>query len=264
MVTNYDKIADAYIKSRDDIPEAFIDNLELRGIEISGAKIADLGAGPGYLSNMLSEKGAIIDAVEPTKAFVDFAKKEFKDNQRIQFKKGTAEKNGLSSQTYDIVIVMRAWHWFNRDEVIDEVKRILKPGGYLVIGDVGFTGASKAVKESMKIIRKSAHDYSISGMGSKGFTDQLINNFPVEWYDEWQLSRLDLIESFKREYKVKYKHEDWMGRLSSVSSLAKFKEKERKATLDKIEKNLIKNVDKNKYKVPHVMSVVVLENKNKS
>lgn len=263
MVTNYDQIADAYIKSRDDIPEAFIDNLELRGIEISGAKIADLGAGPGYLSDMLSKKGAIIDAVDPTKDFIKFAKKQFKNNQRIKFMEGTAEKSGLPSQTYDIVIVMRAWHWFDRDEVIDEVKRILKPGGFLVVGDVGFTGASKAVKESMKIIRKSARDYSIGNMGSKGYTDQLINNFPVEWYDEWQLSKFDLIESFKREYKVKYKHDDWMGRLSSVSSLAKFKDKERKETLDKIEKKLIKNVDKNKYKVPHVMSVVVLENKNK-
>lgn len=264
MVTIYSEIAEAYIKSRDDIPDAFIENLELRGIEISGAKIADLGAGPGYLSNKLSEKGAIIDAVEPTKAFVDFAKNEFKDNQRVRFIKGTAEENGLPSQTYDIVIVMRAWHWFDRDEVIDEVIRILKPGGYLVVGDAGFTGASKAVKESMKIIRKNAQKYAVGPTGTKEYTDQLINNFPVEWFDEWQLAKLDLVELFKKEYKVKYKHEDWMGRLSSVSSLAGFKEKERKETLKKIEKSLIENVDKNKYKVPHLLSVAVLENKNKN
>lgn len=264
MVTNYDQIADAYIESRDDIPEAFIDNLELRGINISGAKIADLGCGPGYLSNALSEKGAIIDAVDPTKKFIEFAKKEFKDNQRVQFLEGTAEESGLPSQTYDIVIVMRAWHWFDRDEVIDEVARILKPGGFLVIGDAGFTGATKAVKESMKIIRKNAQKYSVASSGAKTYADQLINNFPVEWFEEWQLARFDLVELFKKEYKVKYKHEDWMGRLSSVSSLAAFKEKERKETLKKIEKNLIENVDKNKYKVPHLMSVAVLENKNKN
>lgn len=262
MGTSYDQIADEYIRYRNDIPGSFVDNIELRGVEIAGAKIADLGAGPGYLTDMLTEKGGIIDAVDPTVKFIEFAREKFKDNQRATFINRFAEDTGLSSNTYDIVIVMRAWHWFDRDEVIEEVKRILKPGGYLIVGDVGFTGSSKVVKQSMRIIRKSAKHYSVSPVGSKGYTDQLINNFPVEWFDEWNDEKLDLVDMFKKEFKVKFNHDDWMGRMSSVSALSTFKDKQRQKVLEEIEQNLIDNHDKNKYKVPHIMSVAILKNKN--
>lgn len=72
---DFGNVAKEYLKYRDDIPENLLKGLEKRGVEISGSKVADLGAGPGLLSKMLSNHGAIVDAVELSEELIKVGKK---------------------------------------------------------------------------------------------------------------------------------------------------------------------------------------------
>ncbi len=260
---DFGNVAKEYLKYRDDIPESLIKGLEKRGIVISGSKIADLGAGPGLLSKMLSDHGAIVDAVEPSEKLIEVGKKFVGDDPRINFTQKPAEDTGLKENTYDIITVMRAWHWFDTDDAIKEIKRILKPGGHLIIMDSGFTSGVKVVKKSMKIIKNNASDKQLKAAGAKEDATQMINSFPVEWFDEWKYSRFDLLDLYKKDYDVTFTNEEWLGRLATVSWLAAFKEKKRKRTLDEIKEYLDTEVSKDSHKVPHVLSVAILQNKNK-
>ncbi|MEZ2458921.1 class I SAM-dependent methyltransferase [Salinicoccus roseus] len=262
MNVNFGNVAEDYLKYRDDIPDSLIKGLEMRGVAIAGSKVADLGAGPGLLSKILSDRGAIVDAVEPSSELVEVGKAHIGDDQRINFTQRYAEDTGLATNSYDIVMVMRAWHWFDREGTIDEVKRILKPGGHLIIMDSGFTSASKIVKESMKIIQSYSTDKQIRPAGTKDMATQMINSFPVEWFDEWKYAKLDLMELYKVDYEVKFTNEEWLGRLSSVSWLAAFKEKQRKNTLSRISAYLEDNFPDGSHKIPHILSVAILQNKN--
>ena len=91
---------------------------------------------------------------------------------------------------------------------------------------------------------------------------QMINSFPVEWFDEWKYAKLDLMELYKVDYEVKFTNEEWLGRLSSVSWLAAFKEKQRKNTLSRISTYLEDNFPDGSHKIPHILSVAILQNKN--
>lgn len=260
---DFGNVAEEYLKYRDDIPENLVKGLEKRGVVITGSKIADLGAGPGLLSKILSDKGAIVDAVEPSEKLIETGKKFVGEDPRIIFTQKYAEDTGLKSNTYDLVTVMRAWHWFDTDDAIKEIKRILKPGGHLIVMDSGFTSSVKVVKKSMKIIKNNASDKQLRAAGAKEDATQMINSFPVEWFDEWKYSRFDLLELYKMDYEVKFTNEEWLGRLATVSWLAAFKEKKRKKTLEEIKEYLEEKVSDDTHKIPHVLSIAILQNKNK-
>ncbi|GAB3062690.1 class I SAM-dependent methyltransferase [Salinicoccus sesuvii] len=262
MNVNFGNVAEEYLKFRDDIPESLTKELEKRGLEIGGSKVADLGAGPGLLSKMLSDKGAIVDAVEPSLELIEVGKQHIGSDQRINFTQSYAENTGLPSNSYDIVTVMRAWHWFDREATIEEIKRILKPGGHLIIIDSGFTSASRIVKESMKIIQSYSPDRQIRAAGTKELASQMINSFPVEWFDEWKHARLDLMDLYKMDYDVRFTNEEWVGRLASVSWIAAFKEKQRISTLNRIGSYLEEHFPDGRHKIPHILSVAILKNKN--
>ncbi|TVT27818.1 methyltransferase domain-containing protein [Salinicoccus cyprini] len=262
MNVDFGNVAKEYVKFRNDIPENLIRELEKRGVEVTGSKVADLGAGPGLLSKMLSDKGAIVDAIEPSPELIEVGRQHIGSDQRINFTQNYAEKTGLPANSYDIVTVMRAWHWFDREATIEEVRRILKPGGYLIIIDSGFTSASKIVKESMKIIQSYSPDKQIRAAGTKELATQMINSFPVEWFDEWKHAKFDLMDMYKMDYDVRFTNEEWLGRLSSVSWIAAFKEKQRTSTLNKIRAYLEEQFPDDRHRIPHILSVAILKNKN--
>lgn len=263
MKTNFHNYAEEYAKHRNDIPNIFFEELAERNIELSGSKVADIGAGPGFGSKALSDKGAIVDAVEPSDEFIKIGKKYVGNDDRISFTKGTAENTGLPSDTYDIVFVIRAYHWFDSDKATKEIKRILKPDGLLIIADIGFKIANKMMKDSMKIIKKNSKHEELQPAGSKEDSIQMINGFPVEWFSDWRHGKLDLEEFYKREYKVKFNDQEWLGRLGTSSWLVSFKKKQMDKSLEDIAKLLNTLDDEKKHKVPHVLNVAILKNKQK-
>lgn len=262
MKTTYDGVADDYIKYRNDLPEALLPGLEIRGINFDGAKIADLGAGPGFLSELISGKGGIIDAVEPSEEFYNYAANRFKNDNKVNFNLSRAENSGLPPKTFDIVIALRSWDWFDRREAMEEVRRILKPDGHLIVADFGFVKSSGVVRESMKIVKKYAKKYKVESKIHGDENDGRINGFPLEWIEEWQRYQFDIKDLYKRNYKVQFTHEEWIHRLSSTSRLVEFKRKHRKKTIKKISDHLKENYEDDTYRINHEMNVVILQNKN--
>ena len=260
MKTSFHNYAEEYMLHRNDIPNMFYEELERRGIELSGAIVADIGAGPGFVSKVLSDYGAIVDAVEPSEEFIELGKEYVGNNDRISFSKGTAEETNLKSDTYDIVFVMRAWHWFDSDKATAELSRILKSDGLLIIGDIGFTVSNKMMKDSMKIVKKHSNHEELLPAGSKEDSLQMINGFPVEWFSDWHHGKFSLEEFFKKEYKVKFTDQEWIARLGTSSWLVRFKKKQKDKVLEEIA-DLLDDLDESKkHKVPHVLNVAILKN----
>lgn len=261
MSAIYDGIAEEYIENRGNIPDVLLSSLKVRDIDFKGAKIADFGAGPGFLSDLLSEEGGIVDAVEPAEAFISYGKDKFKNNNKVNFNLKYAEESGLPSKTYDIVFVLSAWHWFKRADTIEEAKRILKPGGYLIIGDINIERKAGMVKDTMKIIKHNRKKYKVDTVLDKEKNENLINSFPVRWIKEWQDHNFDIRDLYKKKYKVEFDREEWVRRLGTHRSMVEFKKKHRQKILKKINGHLKDHYKDEKYKVHHELNVVVLKNK---
>jgi len=122
---SFDEVADAYRRARPSYPVAAVGWVLERA---PGRRVVDLAAGTGKLTQVLVSTGADVVAVEPLA------------NMRAAFAQtlpevpalaGTAEAMPLLDGSADAVTVAQAFHWFDAVPALDEIARVLVPGGVL-------------------------------------------------------------------------------------------------------------------------------------
>ena len=117
--------ADAYAAGRPSYPPAAIDVL-LEGLgDPADVVVADLGAGTGISARLLAERGAQVFAIEPNDAMRAAAE----PHPRVEWVAASAEHTGLDEASADLVTAFQAFHWFDARAALDEIVRILRPGG---------------------------------------------------------------------------------------------------------------------------------------
>lgn len=95
-----------------------------------GTSVLDLGAGTGKLTRQLLATGARVTAIEP----IHEMRKQFtRVLPEVAILDGSAEAIPRPTQSVDLVVVGQAWHWFDGPEALDEVGRVLVPGGGLAL-----------------------------------------------------------------------------------------------------------------------------------
>jgi uncharacterized protein (TIRG00374 family) len=97
--------------------------------------IIDLGAGPGLLSSAVGKiiPNAQIIAVDPLKKMIEFAKEEvkFKDFKTLI---GSSDNIPVADDFADIVVSrFNLTYWEKPRESFEEIDRVLKPGGKVII-----------------------------------------------------------------------------------------------------------------------------------
>jgi uncharacterized protein (TIRG00374 family) len=102
---------------------------------ISKPVIVDLGVGPGLLSIEIIKKisNSKVIGIDPSQEMLYLAKKNVK-NDSFQTFLGASEKIPLENNTADILVSrFSLTYWDNPKDSFEEIKRILKPGGKLVL-----------------------------------------------------------------------------------------------------------------------------------
>ncbi|MFL6558098.1 MAG: class I SAM-dependent methyltransferase, partial [Bacillus sp. (in: firmicutes)] len=152
---DFGQVANSYANSREDIPVTLMDSLQLRNIFLDGKKVADIGAGTGALTRKMAMRNADVVGIEPSQELLKHASTMNRlKNFRIPYQQGTAEVTGLDDSQYDIVTVMRTWHWLDRPKAIQEMKRILKKQGTLLVIDSGFLSGPPVVEKTFELLAK--------------------------------------------------------------------------------------------------------------
>jgi SAM-dependent methyltransferase len=91
-----------------------------------GRQIVDLAAGTGTLTALLADVGADIVAVEPVASMRDRLRERLPGMPVLA---GVAEALPLADKSVDAVVVARAFHWFDARRAMDEIARVVRPGG---------------------------------------------------------------------------------------------------------------------------------------
>jgi SAM-dependent methyltransferase len=91
--------------------------------------VVDLGAGTGNFTRVLAATGANVVAVEPLAAM----RRRFPSDVHAEVVDGSAEEISLPDNSADLVTVAEAFHWFQGDEALREIHRVLRPGGSLAL-----------------------------------------------------------------------------------------------------------------------------------
>lgn len=100
---------------------------------IRGKIVLDIASGEGYGSNLLGNVAAEVIGVDISKETVDFASKKYERNN-LKFRVGSADNIPVPSNSIDVVVSFETLeHHDKHDEMMMEIKRVLKPEGLLII-----------------------------------------------------------------------------------------------------------------------------------
>lgn len=126
---DYTELAEAYLKRPDYAQDAIDKMLEISGVK-KGDLACDVGAGAAHLTLKLAEYGLNVCAVEPNDAMRANGISRTSAFQTVQWFEGVGEHTGMEESKFDLVTFGSSFNVCNRQEALEEAKRILKDGGW--------------------------------------------------------------------------------------------------------------------------------------
>jgi len=100
-----------------------------------GKRVLDIGCGNGYVLSRFAREGAHATGIDLTKAAVDLSRRRFELMELSgQFVVGSAEELPFPTESFDAVTSMGVLHHTpDTSGAVAEVRRVLKPGGRLIV-----------------------------------------------------------------------------------------------------------------------------------
>lgn len=129
----FDGKGEIYAKARPKYAAGLFDYLKnTLGIP-AGSVFADIGSGTGIFTGQLLNCGYKVYAVEPNDDMRKKAEEKLSDNKNFISVNGSSSDTTLPDGSVDNITAAQAFHWFDPVSFAAECKRILKPGGRVII-----------------------------------------------------------------------------------------------------------------------------------
>ncbi|MGW2917839.1 class I SAM-dependent methyltransferase [Streptomyces angustmyceticus] len=128
---SFNTAAARYAANRPSYPPALLDAVEeFLGRPLSGARVADVGAGTGIATALLRGRGADVLAVEPGGGMAAQFRDALPD---VPIIRGDGNALPLADASCDLVTYAQSWHWTDTDRSVPEALRVLRPEGALAV-----------------------------------------------------------------------------------------------------------------------------------
>ncbi|MEK4513722.1 class I SAM-dependent methyltransferase [Paenibacillus sp. FSL H8-0122] len=187
---------DSYVKYRPSYPQEAIDYLYNDIGLRPNSKIADIGSGTGSLSKLLLERGSEVIAVEPNQAMREAAEQRLSSHPGFQSRSGSAEATGLPDRSVDFIVCAQAFHWFDQAAAQTEFRRILQPGGKVIlIWNSRLTHGTSFRKEYDQLLHTYGTDYE--QVNHKNISQAMLRSFFKE--NTMHKSQFEMTQEFDFE-----------------------------------------------------------------
>ncbi len=200
-----------YRRYRPGFPTAFFETLVARGWLAPGQAALDLATGTGAVARGLARAGATVTAADIAAELIHVADAlDDAADVKVRYVRAPAEGTGLPAASVDLVTVGQAWHWFDRPRAAAEVRRLLRPGGRVVIAHfdwIPLPGSVAAATEGL-ILKHSPRWPMAGGNGV----------YPT-WLRDLSEAGFAGIETFSFDADVPFTHVQWQGRVRASAPI---------------------------------------------
>lgn len=198
---DWGKTAAQYTMYRNIYPDDFWKNLNKLGIG-SGKKILDIGTGTGILPMNMVKYGGTYVGADISEEMITQAALNCADIENVSFVCADAHCLPFENSSFDIVTALQCWVYFDKQVLIPELLRILKPEGELYVAFMTWLpDEDEIIRKSFSLIRKYNPNWS-------GF----MKRFDIQSFTSLKGS-FDVQDVFKKDYCLPFTKESWCGRM---------------------------------------------------
>jgi ubiquinone/menaquinone biosynthesis C-methylase UbiE len=154
-----------------------------------GSAVLDIAPGPGYFAIELARRGDYrITGMDISKSFVEIARgKAAEAKVKVDFRQGNASAMPFADDSFDFTLCRAAFKNFSEPvKAMEEMHRVLKPGGRAVIIDLKRNASRKEI-------------------------DEYIDGLDIGWFNKWFMNVTFRGMLLKRAY-TRAQFEEMIGR----------------------------------------------------
>lgn len=129
----FDEVAALYARVRPSYPSALIEDVISECALRPGARILELGAGPGNASVLFAGRGFELTCLEPGARLAEVARQRLSSDARASVQVTTFEDWVLEPEAFDLVFAAQSFHWIDPAIRFAKAARALRPGGNLAV-----------------------------------------------------------------------------------------------------------------------------------
>jgi len=231
---DWGRTAEQYAEYRDIYPPDFFENLYRMGA--GNKNVLDIGTGTGILPLNMAKFGGKFTGIDLSAQMIEQAKKLCAGIPDVSFLKADAHSLPFEKNAFDAVTALQCWVYFDKEKLIPELLRVLKPNGKLYVAFMTWLPEEdEVIRSTFSLVRKYNPDWSgyMQRFDPKSF-DYLKKWFKIE-------------EIFRKDYQLSFTKESWCGRMTASRGIG--------ATLDS---KAVESFKKDMMNMPYENSLSIL------
>jgi ubiquinone/menaquinone biosynthesis C-methylase UbiE len=126
---SFDELAESYDRYRIGYADDLYDALGECGVH-EGARVLDVACGTGIVTDALARRGCTLTAIDISEPMLERARRRV---PRATFVIGRAENLPFLDDSFDAATSAQAFHWMDHRRALDELARVVRPGGIVAI-----------------------------------------------------------------------------------------------------------------------------------
>lgn len=252
-VIDWGRTSHDYSVFRPGPPPSFYHRLAALGVGLPGQNMLDLGTGTGVLARQFARQGANATGVDISPEQIEMANSlSEQEGLAATFLAHSAEALPWREPRFDIVTANQCWLYFDRQKVIGELRRVLKPGGMLATSHLCWLPrVDEIARRSEGLVLKFNPSWSA-----------------VDWPGEipacpgWAKDDFRLRGMFYYDEPVAFTHETWCGRIRACRGVGASMSPEQVAAFDAAHRELLEATAPPEFTVLHRIDFHLFEFKN--
>lgn len=211
MHVDFGRTAEDYARHRAGFPDAFFERLQGDGVISPGERLLDLGTGTGTIARGFARWGLDVTGIDISQPLLETAHQLAGEiGVSVRYLQAPAENTDLPDGSFEIVTAGQCWHWFDRPRVAAEARRLLAPGGRLVVAHFDWVPLPGNVVEATE---KLIHHYNPEWRFGGG------TGLYPGWLTDFAMAGFGHLETFSFDQTVSYSHTSWRGRIRASAGV---------------------------------------------